>query len=702
MRASVVRGGITRRMGRAPCGASFARSAPLAGEHCASPRRSHGFRPLLGREPACRRARRPHRLIHSPAPTPQAPATARPGSARRRHPGRAGGRGRQRAPPGPDARRGPRASRWPSPAEVSAASPSRPLQAERLANGALALRLDESVPVDGAGRHLRGRRARRLRRERRRDGRGAGPGRRRAGGPPTCAATSPSRSAPLLAVLAVAPAAARANATITIVNANDPGRRLQRPDAGGPARLQPGNHRRRAAARGLRVRRGAVGRGHRQPRGDLHPGRLHPAHLHRHLGRARLGRRDAPSSPTSRAPSSPATWYPSALADKLAGEDLDPTGADIVAAFNSEVGKPGCLEGAAWYYGLDTNHGADRDQPGHRAAARVRPRPGLPELRQHHHGAMPLDQIDVYSLFYFDHLDGAGADSSLPDRRPARRLGAPLPRRGLDRSAHPPGRARRRSTPGHPTCSWRRAARARRRVAIGTALFGPALTVRGVEGAVALGPTPPAPRSAAPFANAAALRGRVVLVDRGTCTFTTKTLNAQAAGARAVIVADNVAGGPPPGLGGADPAHHHPGGAHRPARRHGPQGGAGGAAASRRGWPSTRARGSARTSSRQVFLNATDPVQPGSSISHWDPLTSPSQLMEPAINGDLTLEVTPPQDLDERALRDIGWFTDRNLDGVPDFPGEVITRPRPARVAGPSPRRPRAPLREAPQAARRE
>jgi len=46
--------------------------------------------------------------------------------------------------------------------------------------------------------------------------------------------------------------------------------------------------------------------------------------------------------------------------------------------------------------------------------------------------------------------------------------------------------------------------------------------------------------------------GKIVLADRGTCTFVTKAHNAQAAGAVGIIIANNVAG-PPPGIGGTDP-----------------------------------------------------------------------------------------------------------------------------------------------------
>src|SRR5262245_8522358 len=49
------------------------------------------------------------------------------------------------------------------------------------------------------------------------------------------------------------------------------------------------------------------------------------------------------------------TWYPSALANALAGVDLDPGNDDIRAQFNSNIGTAGCLTSLSWYYGLDGN-----------------------------------------------------------------------------------------------------------------------------------------------------------------------------------------------------------------------------------------------------------------------------------------------------------------------------------------------------------
>ncbi|GAC1629078.1 MAG: hypothetical protein NVS9B10_19760 [Nevskia sp.] len=81
-------------------------------------------------------------------------------------------------------------------------------------------------------------------------------------------------------------------------------------------------------------------------------------------------------------------------------------------------------------------------------------------------------------------------------------------------------------------------------LAFNTAAFGPSLF--DVSGTIVSS----APLNACtPFTNAAAVAGNIVLVDRGSCSFQTKTVNAQNAGATAVIVANNVAGAAP-GLAG--------------------------------------------------------------------------------------------------------------------------------------------------------
>jgi hypothetical protein len=81
--------------------------------------------------------------------------------------------------------------------------------------------------------------------------------------------------------------------------------------------------------------------------------------------------------------------------------------------------------------------------------------------------------------------------------------------------------------------------------------FGPALTATGVTGPLALYMDGSGVTSDGCEASLVSLAGRVALVDRGTCTFTTKVLNAQKAGALAVVIVNNVAG-PAFGPGGTE------------------------------------------------------------------------------------------------------------------------------------------------------
>ena len=57
----------------------------------------------------------------------------------------------------------------------------------------------------------------------------------------------------------------------------------------------------------------------------------------------------------------------------------------------------------------------------------------------------------------------------------------------------------------------------------------------------------------------------------------------------------------------------------------------------------------------RMLLYAPNPIEPGSSVSHYDVTAFPNQLMEPAINGDLLHAVTTPNDLTFQLLKDIGW-----------------------------------------------
>jgi hypothetical protein len=78
------------------------------------------------------------------------------------------------------------------------------------------------------------------------------------------------------------------------------------------------------------------------------------------------------------------------------------------------------------------------------------------------------------------------------------------------------------------------------------AAFGPALDTTGITSNVVLvvDSTAPTDNGCETLTNAPAINGNIALVYRGTCTFVTKVRNAQNAGARAVIIVNNVSDTP--------------------------------------------------------------------------------------------------------------------------------------------------------------
>ena len=364
----------------------------------------------------------------------------------------------------------------------------------------------------------------------------------------------------------------------------------------------------------------------------------------------------------------PATWYHFALADKLAGAELDPATPHISANFNSSIGVlPTCLVGSDWYYGFDNNHGpVDIDLVTvllHEFAHGL----GFSQFASVTNGAEIQGQTDIFGRQIVDNTTGKTWDIMTNAERRASAINP--------RNVAWTGNTVTNAVPvvlakGFPLLRVTSPAAIAADLQVGLATFGPALTSPGISGSLVLatdaanatGPTTTDGCTA--ILNAAAIAGKIALVDRGTCGFTVKALNAQAAGAIAVVIADNVAGSPPAGLGGADPTITIPavrislsdGNLIKAQLANGVNVTLGNDL-TRFAGADGRARG---------LLFTPNPVQQGSTISHWDTIETPNQLMEPAINVDLTHSVKPPEDLTLPLLRDIGWFADEDNDGVSD------------------------------------
>src|SRR5262249_17845466 len=198
-------------------------------------------------------------------------------------------------------------------------------------------------------------------------------------------------------------------------------------------------------------------------------------------------------------------------------------------------------------------------------------------------------------------------------------------------------------TPGTPLLAVNSPSGVAGNYAVGTATFGAALTPAGITGTV-VAATDPAhadrPTTTAPCPpppNTADVAGKIALVDRGVCTFVVKARNCQAAGAIAVLVADNTSDNPPASLGGTDTSIT------IPIVRITQADGAtirsnlgSGVNATLKVDPTVLA---GADSQGRALLFATNPIQPGSSISHWDTIAVPNLLMEPNISPDLTHNV---------------------------------------------------------------
>lgn len=69
-----------------------------------------------------------------------------------------------------------------------------------------------------------------------------------------------------------------------------------------------------------------------------------------------------------------------------------------------------------------------------------------------------------------------------------------------------------------------------------------------------------------------------------------------------------------------------------------------------------------RDAQGRVELYTPNPLQLGSSVSHWNARVEPNLLMEPSINSGLPLTL----DLTRQQMRDIGWYRDTTADLTPD------------------------------------
>ena len=360
-------------------------------------------------------------------------------------------------------------------------------------------------------------------------------------------------------------------------------------------------------------------------------------------------------------------WYHAALSNALTGRDLTPGkndpgyvlppyNDDIVATFNSELGKPGCLTGSFWYYGLDNKatggqidflntflhevaHGLGFSNFADASSTTDTLINGLPDVYMANTKDLTTGK-QWNTMTPAEIVASAVNDGKVVWTGPAVTAQAPTtlaPYQGL-----------RLNLPGPVV----------QELTVQFAAFGPAPTVANFNGQVQLarkvlddtehnGCT--ASGAMTPFG------GEVALIQRGGCVFTEKAKNAQNAGASAVLIYNNAASGLP-GMGGADATIIIPAVGISLADGDGIK--AAGSPVNVEYFidmtrPPIGTAWDAVSGTNFVRLYAPTDFSGGSSISHFDTVALPNLIIEPAISADLkgatNLDLTPA------LMNDIGW-----------------------------------------------
>lgn len=339
----------------------------------------------------------------------------------------------------------------------------------------------------------------------------------------------------------------------------------------------------------------------------------------------------------------PGTWFVEAEADMHDGFDHTPGDRDINATFNSDIGQPGCLETSAWYYGLDGNA-----PPGefdlvvvllHEFAHGL----GFLSMVNKTTGELFLGFMDIYSSYLFDNTTGLHWDEMTDAQRAASAIdtgnlvwNGPTVTESADEFlcleleteiTSPVSIAGVLDAPPagfNPDCEP---------TAVGEVVLVDDATGTTSDGCEAI---------------LTDLTGKIALIDRGTCAFTQKVINAQNAGAIGVIVANNIVD-PPFNMGGADPAVLIPSVMISQADGNAIKAELGTGVFVAIAPHPTQLAGTDGLGRLKIYNP--NPVEGGSSISHWDTDASPNLLMEPFISADLGIGV----DLTLHLFNDIYW-----------------------------------------------
>jgi hypothetical protein len=350
------------------------------------------------------------------------------------------------------------------------------------------------------------------------------------------------------------------------------------------------------------------------------------------------------------------TWYSVALANAITGTDSNPASAEITARFNINLGNTGCFDGHHWYLGLDGNHGSDEDLVTvliHEFAHGL----GFQTFTDASTGQQAGSTQNgffpsIFDQFLLDKSKGKTWVQMTNIERAASAINT-----GNLVWVGPQVTSDAHSALGNsPRLKVNSPASVAGSYQVGTADFGPPVSSSVVTANVAQAlSSGGATDGCSAITNPGTVSSKIALIDRGNCTFVSKTKNALNAGAVGVVIVDNMTGTTPPGMTGVDSTISIP------------------------TVSITQANGATIKTQLSSGVNATlgldpaviagadssghpllftpNPFEEGSSVSHWDTSAFPNQLMEPNSNADLSHTVTLPKDLTASLMKDIGWST---------------------------------------------
>lgn len=321
---------------------------------------------------------------------------------------------------------------------------------------------------------------------------------------------------------------------------------------------------------------------------------------------------------------------------------------DIISRFNASYGLTNpdgtpCSPGSGWYYGLDGNTPAGLTNFLNVVMHEIAHGLGFSGFGNVSTGAPLAGFQDIYSRYVFDNNTQLGWYQLNNAGRQAAAIGGNLVFRGTHVTGEVP------LVLGEKVV-LRASGNASGDFDYGTAQFGPEASTSNFAGSVVrVNDGSALPNLGCAASPAGAYAGLIAIVDRGSCTFETKAKNAQDAGAIGVIVANNVSGTismaedplvaatvPTVMVSLADGATI--------------KAGLPGVNVALVPLPGVTAGADAAGFAR---LYAPNPVQVGSSFSHYDTSAVPNALMEPAITRSLAANLDV--DLTNALFQDEGW-----------------------------------------------